>query len=151
MKTLLRWLGRGLAALAVLVLILIGLRLYARHRFVADWKQRFPAYKDDIDRLPSVDLAVGLPSDDSQIPQPIAGAKLVRFRFPDGSWFAAAEHDTHDEGLEWDAAVFYDSRGGFTVTKHHFCGWEGLSGELKRYSMEARSLEDFHKTAAAIW
>lgn len=148
MRRLLIWTGRGLAILAALVLLLLGVRAYAMHRFVADWQARFPSYKDDIGRLPAVDLAVGLPGE-APAPEPFPGAKLVKYRFPDGSWFAAAEHDTHDEGLEWDRTVFFDSRGRSRVSRHHFCGWEGLLSELTRPAKKARSVDEFFEKAAA--
>ena len=134
---------------AAFILLVVCIRSYSIRRFAADWQARLPAYKDSIDRLPAVDLHVGLPGD-AKAPEPLADAKLVKFRFPDGSWLVAAEHDTHDEGLEWDMTVFYDSRGAIHTTRHHFCGWEGLLRELSTHTEKAGSLDDFYKEAAPI-
>ncbi|MCX5796404.1 MAG: hypothetical protein NTY77_13005 [Elusimicrobia bacterium] len=150
MKRILTWLGRILAIVTALILILVGIRAYSAHHFVADWKARFAACKDDIRSLPAVDLQQGLPGE-AKAPEPVADAKLVTFRFPDGSWFIAAEHDTHDEGLEWDRAVFYDSRGALRATNHHFCGWEGLLRELSGPAKRTPTLDDFYKETAPIF
>ena len=149
MRKLLSWLLRILGTVAGLVLLIIALRAFAMHRFAAGWQKRFPEYKENIDSLPAVDLRIGLPGE-SPAPEPMEDAKLVKCKFADGSWFIVAQHDTHDEGLEWDRAVFYDSRGGLRLSKHHFCGWEGLMGELREYGKNAQTLDDFYQAAGPI-
>lgn len=111
---------------------------------------QFPTRKDAIGRLPEGDVGIKILEGDTRASELLANAKLAKFSFPDRSWLIVAEHDTHDGGLEWDQAVFYDNYGKFHTTDHHFCSWEGLMGELSTYKEGARSVDDFYKNAAPI-
>lgn len=134
--------GLGLAAIFGYVGILFSLQTYYGGRFITEWKARLPAYGTDFDRFPAVDLKAGLPG--GAAPDAASGAKLVKFKFPDRSWFIAAERDHHEGGRwEWDETVFLDSRNGFHTTEHHYCGWKGLTGELASAARTAPSADDF--------
>ncbi|PIS47029.1 MAG: hypothetical protein COT17_05600 [Elusimicrobia bacterium CG08_land_8_20_14_0_20_51_18] len=149
MKKFFKWAGAILAIVSGIALFIAGLRLFSVNSFVLGWEERFPEYRDKMDQLPAVDLRVGIP-EGTAAPAPFEDAKLVKVSFPDGSWLFVAEHDTHDDGLGWDRAVFYDSRGDMRATSHHFCDWEGLLGEMTLYSKDAKTLDDFYKAAAGI-
>jgi hypothetical protein len=68
------------------------------------------------------------------------GEPYVR-KFTDGTWVIARSHCTHDPGGEWDSTVMRSSDGPLFSSTHHFCGDEGLHGELDR--INARSAAEF--------
>lgn len=107
-------------------------RSHAAGRFASRWAARWPSYAAK-----------------EPLPETAHDAKLLRMRFPDGAWLAVAEHDVHDGGLEWDEAVFYDSRGRLSYTSHHFCGWEGLEADLLPVR-SARTLDEAYVRAAPL-
>jgi hypothetical protein len=76
--------------------------------------------------------------------QALARPELIYTRtFPDGSWVAAKNEWDCTDGAGFDAAIFYDSTSRLQVDRlHHFCGFEGLEGELRGIS--ATSLRDFY-------
>lgn len=121
----------GAVAAGFLLYVSLGRRIVSA-RFAQRWASRLPAY-------------AAMP----RLPQTARDAKLLKWTLQDGSWVIVAEHDIHDGGFEWDQAVFYDSRGRARRTSHHFCGWEGLLGDLEPYR-KARSLDEFYARAGPL-
>lgn len=146
MKSILKIAGTIFAAMVGLVALIIGAGFYQSHAFSARWEKRFLAGNEAVAALPAVDLSVGLPGE-APAPPPVDGAKLVRQVFRDGSWVIVAQHDTHDEGGEWDRIVYFDSRGRIKSGSHHLCGWEGLLGTLSRHARKAATVDEFYRAA----
>lgn len=73
----------------------------------------------------------------------LAENKVIR-TFPDNSWIAVVSHNIH-EGGEWDRTLLKDSTGAVWQSSHHFCGYEGLHGEI--FSVEGTTLKQFHQNA----
>jgi hypothetical protein len=63
--------------------------------------------------------------------------------FDSGEWIAARTEYSCTDGAGFDATVFLDSRGSIRYQiGHHFCAYEGLSGDLNK--VEANSLAEFY-------
>jgi hypothetical protein len=63
--------------------------------------------------------------------------------FTNGEWILARNEYACTDGAGFDATVFRDSNGSiFYQTTHHFCGYEGLCGELTQ--VKATNLVEFY-------
>jgi len=123
------------AAVATATVQAIG-RTSAEHRarqFIDHWAKRLgDCTPDTVHRLP-----------------PSERPDLIYVRqFENGEWLLA--RGAHAcAGGDFDATVFRDSAGTIHHQRtHHFCGYEGLSGELD--AIAAKSLSQFYRQLAEV-
>jgi hypothetical protein len=107
---------------------------YFQRRFVRQWSGVFGQCKtlDDIKRLP-----------------PKLHPEWIYIRqFTDGSWLAASSTSPSDNGADYFASVFRDSRGRISTADHDFDGYEGLAGDIS--DVKANSLDEFYANSSHL-
>lgn len=67
-------------------------------------------------------------------------------QFDNGDWAAVRALDEEETGFGFTAALIYTGKGVFWISRHPFCGYEGLSGEMSR--IKADTLENFISEAS---
>jgi len=129
-------LALGVAITCVVAAIIAGQLFFrmAPERFVDRWAGLFRGCN-------------GLASVESLSNREAKGALYIR-EFADGEWVAVSS-ECSCTGAGFDASVFYDSTGAiYSDTTHHFCGYEGLCGELN--GIDASGLDDFYMALKAL-
>jgi len=110
--------------------VFLALRTPNQMAFVTHWTQVFRRY--------------GSPERFTDIAQQDRPDLICLRRFDNGDWIAARTEYSCTDGAGFDATVFIDSKGALKYqTGHHFCGYEGLSCDIR--GVQARSLAEFYE------
>jgi hypothetical protein len=104
-------------------------------RFVAHWTKLFQ-------RMATLEEISGIPTEDRP-------ELIFTRRFTNGEWVMVRGEYSCTDGAGFDATVFRDSSGIIRYqTGHHYCGFDGLRGELN--GIEANSITEFFESIRGL-